>query len=71
MTAPVTNRKILEAGGAIYVIVTKDFFENYTFQDHCEALNVQVVRILLVPRNLRLFESRYSQVNFHPIIRLP
>lgn len=45
MTAPVTNRKTLEAGGAIYIIVTKDFFADYTFQDHCDALNVQVVDI--------------------------
>lgn len=45
MAAPVTNRKILEAGGVMYVIVTKDFFEDYTFQDHCDSFNVQVVRI--------------------------
>ncbi|XP_025159663.1 uncharacterized protein C18orf63-like [Harpegnathos saltator] len=46
MTAPVTNRKIREAGGAIYVITTKDFFENYAFQDHCDALNIQVMDLL-------------------------
>ncbi|XP_032674916.1 uncharacterized protein C18orf63-like [Odontomachus brunneus] len=46
MTAPVTNRKILAAGGTMNIIVTKDFFADYTFQDHCDALNIQVMDLL-------------------------
>lgn len=45
MAAPITNRKILEAGGSLYIIVTKEFFENSAFQDHCDALNIQIVYI--------------------------
>ncbi|XP_012232261.2 uncharacterized protein C18orf63-like [Linepithema humile] len=46
MAAPVVNRKILESGGSIYIIVVKDLFENYTFQDHCDSLNIQVMDLL-------------------------
>ncbi|KYN32394.1 hypothetical protein ALC56_13251 [Trachymyrmex septentrionalis] len=46
MAAPITNRKLLELGNSLYVIVTKDFLENYTFRDHCDALNIQIVDLL-------------------------
>lgn len=45
MAAPITNRKLLEAGGALYVIIVKNFFESSTFRDHCDAVNIQVVCI--------------------------
>jgi len=48
MAAPVVNRKIIEAGGSIYIIVLKDLFENCTFQDHCDSLNIQVVRVSVI-----------------------
>lgn len=45
MAAPVSNRKILESGGSIYIIVTREFFESCAFQNLCDILNIQVVRI--------------------------
>lgn len=46
MAVPVSNRKILESGGSIYIIVTREFFESCAFQNHCDILNIQVVCIL-------------------------
>ncbi|KYN08501.1 hypothetical protein ALC62_00485 [Cyphomyrmex costatus] len=46
MAAPITNRKLLELGNSLYIIVTKDFLESYTFQDHCDAFNIQVMDLL-------------------------
>ncbi|XP_011878445.1 PREDICTED: uncharacterized protein C18orf63-like [Vollenhovia emeryi] len=46
MAAPIVNRKLLETGGSLYVIVAKDFFKSCTFRDHCDALNIQVMNLL-------------------------
>lgn len=62
MTAPVTNRKILAVGGIMYIMVTKDFFADYTFQDHCDALNVLVVRVQGDSEKFAIF--RILRVNF-------
>ncbi|XP_072764048.1 uncharacterized protein C18orf63-like [Anoplolepis gracilipes] len=46
MAAPITNRKILESGGSIYIIVTKELFKSCAFQNHCDTLNIQMVDLL-------------------------
>ncbi|XP_029662799.1 uncharacterized protein C18orf63-like [Formica exsecta] len=46
MAAPITNRKILESGGSIYIIVMRELFESYAFQNHCDTLNIQVIDLL-------------------------
>ncbi|XP_050456175.1 uncharacterized protein C18orf63-like [Cataglyphis hispanica] len=46
MAAPITTRKILESGGSIYIIVMKELFESYAFQNHCDTLNIQVIELL-------------------------
>ncbi|XP_029155534.1 uncharacterized protein C18orf63-like isoform X2 [Nylanderia fulva] len=46
MAAPINNRKILESGGSIYVIVTREFFESCDFQNHCDTLNIQMIDLL-------------------------
>ncbi|XP_011695512.1 PREDICTED: uncharacterized protein C18orf63-like [Wasmannia auropunctata] len=46
MAAPITNRKLLELGGSLYIIVAKDFIESCTFRDHCDALNLEVIDLL-------------------------
>ncbi|XP_071646368.1 uncharacterized protein C18orf63-like [Temnothorax longispinosus] len=46
MAAPITNRKLLGAGGSLYIIVTKDLFESCTFRDHCDAHDIQVMDLL-------------------------
>ncbi|XP_036144522.1 uncharacterized protein C18orf63-like [Monomorium pharaonis] len=45
MAAPIVNRKLLESGCSLYIIVERDFFKSSIFQDHCDALNIQVVRV--------------------------
>lgn len=61
MAAPVVNRKIREAGGFMYAIVAKEFFDSCTFQNRCGALNVQVVRVLHV-RSRAGFPVRFSRL---------
>ncbi|XP_025267565.1 uncharacterized protein C18orf63-like [Camponotus floridanus] len=46
MAAPISNRKILESGGSIYIIVTRELFESCAFQNHCDILNIQVIDLL-------------------------
>ncbi|KAL0126680.1 hypothetical protein PUN28_005212 [Cardiocondyla obscurior] len=46
MAAPITNRKLLENGNSIYVMIDKDFYGSCTFRDHCDALDTQVVDLL-------------------------
>ncbi|KYN22618.1 hypothetical protein ALC57_04983 [Trachymyrmex cornetzi] len=46
MAAPITNRKLLELGNSLYVIVTKDFWESHIFRKHCDALNIQMTDLL-------------------------
>lgn len=69
MAAPITNRKILESGGSIYIIVMKELFESCAFQNHyCDTLNIQIVRIRAICRRkreresvLNLFKINFSQ----------
>ncbi|EZA58291.1 hypothetical protein X777_01248 [Ooceraea biroi] len=46
IAAPVVNRKIREAGGFMYVIVGKELSECCAFQNHCGALNIQMMDLL-------------------------
>jgi len=58
MAAPVVNRKIREAGGFMYVMIAKAFFESYTFRDHCNALNIEMVRV----RNKCILQHRFENL---------